>query len=72
MEEISLGAASIWVVCKAIRLDEKLTTMSLDGKDEQGGRTSIRVTSETVVKNKQTKMVLFLCMWVRQLTCVPC
>lgn len=71
MEERSLGAASIWIVCKAIRLDEKLTRMSLDGKDDQG-HTNIRVTSETVVKSKQTKMVLFLCTWVCQLTCVPC
>lgn len=53
MEEISLGATSIRIVCKAIRLDEKLTRMSLDGKDDQG-HTDIRVTSETVVKNKQT------------------
>jgi len=69
MEEMGMGATSIWILCKAVGLDKNLTRMCLYGKDDQGGHTSVTVKSETKLFKKK---VLFLCMWVCQLACVPC
>ena len=71
MEEMGMGATSIWILCKAVGLDKNLTRMCLYGKDDQGGHTSVTVKSETKLLKKKKK-VLFLCMWVCQLACVPC
>ena len=47
MEEMGMGATSIWILCKAVGLDKNLTRMCLYGKDDQGGHTSVTVKSET-------------------------
>lgn len=53
MEEMGVGAPSIWIVCKAVGLDKNLTRMCLYGKDDQGGHTSVRVKSETKLFKKE-------------------
>ena len=55
MEEMGVGATSIWIVCKAVGLDKNLTRMSLFGKDDQGGHTNITVKSETKWFKKKKK-----------------
>lgn len=46
MEEMGMGATSIWKLCKAVGLD-KTSKMCLYGKDDQGEHTSVTVKSET-------------------------
>ena len=71
MEELGMGATSIWILCKAVGLDKNLARICLYGKDDQGGHTNVTVKSETKLLKKKKK-VLVLCMWVCQLACVPC
>ena len=46
MEEMGMGATSIWKLCKAVGLDKNLTRMCLYGKDDQGEHTSVTVRRE--------------------------
>lgn len=64
MEELGMGATSIWILCKAVGLDKNLARICLYGKDDQGGHTNVTVKSETKLLKKKRRYLSCVCGFV--------